>query len=287
LHGPGGGEELNIVEDQTDRQGRVSTVLTSGTRSGVAQIIASTEYNGRTITAEPVRIVIHAGLPVQDSYYMWPDRINYPVPPHAGMSVWVQMGDRYQNPVQQGTAVYFTTTAGIVQAESWTNLEGIAEVTFWGHRNQEDEIFGPGFGYITGSTLGESGTIVTDSMLILVSEEPIITVAPDGAVNLNAGDRRTFNLTVADINGNPMARGQQISVSLIVPPQHTGEEPYKILHMGDTNITMHDTQNPAHAEFIFSVDLAGNESRNFPFTVRIQTSGPNGTAVKNLLGQAN
>ena len=280
LSGPGGGEELNIQSAETDQDGRVSTVLTSGTVSGVAQVGATTEVNGNTITAQPIKVVMHAGLPVQENFYIYRvERKNYP---HTedGMEVVVQVGDRYQNPVQEGTAVYFTASEGIgiIQAESWTDGNGFAEAIFWGRTGTD------GFGTITASTRDEGGNHIEDNFEVLVSESPVIEANPDD-FTINAGQTQSIDYSVSDINGNPMAEGQTINVSLSLPPVGADEDPYNILLMGDTNVTMPDTQDPSHTQYSFSVGV--DDVRTFNFVVRIETSGPNGSAVKTITGRAN
>ena len=44
------------------------------------------------------------------------------------VNMHVLVGDKYNNPVQEGTAVYFTTSGGVVSTQAFTDDEGWARV---------------------------------------------------------------------------------------------------------------------------------------------------------------
>jgi hypothetical protein len=60
---PGGGEVIDPLTAISDDNGEVRTTLTSGTVSGVVQVIASIPRDGFDVESRPVRVSIQSGLP--------------------------------------------------------------------------------------------------------------------------------------------------------------------------------------------------------------------------------
>jgi len=56
---PGGGELFSPSSAETDNNGVVTAVVSSGTRAGVVQIVAEANVDGRIIRSQPVALTIH------------------------------------------------------------------------------------------------------------------------------------------------------------------------------------------------------------------------------------
>jgi hypothetical protein len=148
VNGPGGvtiepsscssGDSTTVVPTV---DGIAEATIRSGFRSGTVQIKAILVAN-RQIRSQTTNIVIRSGPP-----YMWidPNDANNVIPhttlavepgkhnvcfgnPIQDIGVTVYFGDKYNNPIEDGTAVYFTTTGGIISSDAVTCEQGRASV---------------------------------------------------------------------------------------------------------------------------------------------------------------
>ncbi len=142
---PGGGITIDPVSDIDPmisdtirtKDGVASLNLRSGIRSGTVEISAEL-IEFPNIKSEATNIVIRSGPP-----YMWVDPANANnIIPHATMAVEpgkantafanpieeikisAIFGDKYNNPIEAGTAIYFTTTGGIITTDAVTGDQG-------------------------------------------------------------------------------------------------------------------------------------------------------------------
>jgi len=291
--GPGGGEFLSPTQGKTDENGQVAVTLNAGILAGVVQIAAEATVGERTITSSPVKLSIHGGLPAQEHFGLATERINFPAlqKVNARLGVVAVVGDKFSNPVRPGTNIYFRTNAGNIQTETTTDDDGVAMVELISlGKNINKTEFGPGFGYVVSETRGENGTLVADSVLVLLSGSPIISVNPATFEIPNNGTR-VFEFTVADYNGNPMAEGQSISVDIDVPDFPGDVQPPELILNGDTEFLLPDTHSRDYTTFSFTLSVFGGEEedviQNMPVTIKITTSGPNGGAILNITGIVN
>ena len=149
VNSPGGGEYIepsfgssreSVVIPTVD--GIAGATIRSGIRSGAVQIKAAL-VDFPDIVSQTTNIVIRSGPP-----YMWidPNNANNVIPhttlaiepgkhnvafgnPIQDINVTTYFGDKYNNPIEQGTAVYFTTTGGIITSDAATCEKGQASVT--------------------------------------------------------------------------------------------------------------------------------------------------------------
>lgn len=284
--GPGGGEFLFPVSATTDSVGRVSTTLNSGTVSGAVQVIAQATVGTTSLQSEPVMVVIHGGLPDQAHMFSsWADQSGNPMLSRLlnipgdmdNQGVQVQVGDRYSNPVVTGTAVYFTSSLGIVTPQAATDDFGIGSAVL--------SVAGEtrlGAGELISSTFGEGGVTVSDTLDFLVSGAPVIQLAgnPDGFL-INENGFATFDYTVSDAVGNPLSGGATISVSM----EGTGASLVSI--EGDIDVTIPNTADAAtwtNFSFrIFDPDLAPSSSSG-TLVVTVSVTGPNGDEQTSFSG---
>ncbi|GBD93813.1 bacterial Ig-like domain [bacterium BMS3Abin05] len=143
--GPGGGERLSSTEPVPTVNGMAGVSFLSGIRSGTARIRAEiTDASGRSVSP-PVRaisteLIIYAGPPfIENVNDRGTSHLSVGIEPiniygwhvvNNLVKVVAVVGDKYNNPVPEGTAVYFTTTGGIISTYAgYTNSEGVATVT--------------------------------------------------------------------------------------------------------------------------------------------------------------
>ncbi|MFA6540371.1 MAG: hypothetical protein WCT99_02120 [Bacteroidota bacterium] len=162
IGGSGNGEKILPDSTLTDlNTGRVSATLTSGNRSTVLQLIAQ-NFSG-SIKSSPISMLIHGGFPY-DSLFNFTNPLNsntlevektitqYPIS--------MQLGDKYGNPVKPNTAVYFSTTAGIITtSNSFTGSDGNVSVSFTPVLDRLP-------GTITAKTVGEFGDTLTNVLSV-------------------------------------------------------------------------------------------------------------------------
>lgn len=247
-----GGAYVSPQRVITNASGRVAVTINSGTVSGSLQIVASLrrESDGRTIQSEPARIIIHGGLPDQRYFSIAANPSNVPGLTINGKPsvISIIVGDKYGNPVAEGTAVHFFTGIGVVTTDQgFTNANGFASATLYSGNPRTQTGQSPGFGYVKARTVGENGVTVMDSVRVLFSGPPdIIQEIGTHFDTISAGGCNTFTIRIADINGNPLSPGTTItpvvnsrSTTSIVP----------------SSIRMPDTQarGAGSTEFVFQI----------------------------------
>ena len=141
-HGPGGGEFLSPVEPIPTVNGVAHVSFSSGIRSGAARIQAEvTDELGTplnpSVKAISTELIIHAGPPyIEDiddqlttHLTVASERLNICASQMETSVITVLVGDKYNNPVQGGTAVYLTTSGGVMTTHTaYTNENGVAQV---------------------------------------------------------------------------------------------------------------------------------------------------------------
>lgn len=283
VRGPGGGERINPSTGITSSEGIVSSAIASGDSAGVVKIKASIDRPeiGETIESTPVLVAIGNGFPEADNFRIAPVRTNFEawnliassessVEPNI---IVASLGDYRNNPVLPGTAVDFTTTAGIITASAVTDEEGIALVelrpdgsTPTGHSR------GVGFATVTARTIDVNNNYITsDADVLFTSRDPIITLNPT-SVNIPTNGTQSFTMTITDINGYPVAAGSEISVTVSDGLTNT----YGTQTLGD--FTSADVApETGHTRFNFSVTDVDDESPNeASATVTITVTLPSG-----------
>ena len=285
LGGPGGGEYVFPVSAVTDLSGRAVTRVTSGSKPGVLQVYAfakpDTSNPNYIVTSSPVRITISGGLPDSAHFSLSVQKQNI-----AGMlfdnlrdDIKVIIGDKNGNPVQIGTAVYFKTTAGIIQPSAITDKDGTATASLISSNPRP----AGGIVTITATTIGDSGKIVSKSGQVIFSGAAIVTL-PVGNFTVPDSGSYTFNYRVSDASGNPVVSGSTIAVSVSGPG--SGD----IQLTGDANVTVPDAGAPGVGATLFQVTLT-DKSRGGPsglvnVTVKVSSDPAtgNGSATSTFSG---
>lgn len=136
---PGGGDYLSSNGPIPTINGRATVSYNSGTISGSVRIRSMCQG----ITAVSTEILIYAGPPFMGSIQSPCDSTHMSLAAAPcnmfGMDVMgdsvaitALVGDRYRNPVTPGTAVYFTTSGGVITtATGYTDSSGFARVKLY------------------------------------------------------------------------------------------------------------------------------------------------------------
>jgi hypothetical protein len=220
LVNPPGNAYISPISGRCDSTtGRINAVMHADSVAGVVQVYASVMSPTNTIKSSPVLITVHSGLPDQIHFSLYPVALNF-----AGLdlfavtdTVGVQVGDKYSNPVAEGTAVYFNTHAGIIQPSGFTDANGHAKVIIYSGNpfpdaSNPDPDSGLGFGKVFATTDGLNNVVVKDSILLLFSGTPIITYTDSTVFSILYGEEKSFNVTVQDRYNHPIAPGSEISI---------------------------------------------------------------------------
>lgn len=276
--GPGGGEFLSPYSVETNSQGRAAVNLTSGTKAGTVQVIARITHLSQVISSLPVGVTIHGGLPDFDHFSLAPAMLNFPGYNIFGVTneIVAFVGDKYANPVRPETAVYFTSTGGIIEGSTLTNNQGIGSVQLIAALPRPfHPTLGAGFATVTASTIDENSTTISRETIVLFSGIPQVSVTPTSVWITNGGSQ-SFQYYVGDQNGNPLAGGTNVNVDI----QGTDVDV-----AGDVSFTIPDTQSPSWTQFNFiAYDTRDTVNVPKPVTIRISADGPNGGAFMTISG---
>lgn len=222
---PGGEAQLTPAMATTDGNGEVTVTLASGTRAGTVQVVAEATALGRSFRSQPVAIAIHGGLPAQTHFSIAPNRVNF-----AGLrflalknAMTVVVGDKYANPVRQQTAVYFTSTHGVVEGSTLTDAQGLGVVQLISANPVPDD----GIALVTATTSDERQQTISVETPVVFSGGSVLTVSP-GTLDLN----QRYTVTLTDQNGNPLVEGTTLSVTA---------DGTNVKAVGNTNVTLDDT----------------------------------------------
>ncbi len=253
--------------DSTDASGRIRVSILSGTQAGALQLDAIINLTSpvRTIKSQPVKISVNSGFADQGHFTIAPAVYNFPGLQKAFYSttITVQVGDKYSNPVKEGTTVYFNSANGLIQTQQGlTDKNGFVSMALYSGNpyplspNLASGLTN-GFSRVYARTIGRDSSFITDSLEILWTGSPVITKTD--AINtftiLNGGSEGPFTFTVQDYLGHPMSAGTTITV----------DAPGLTVN-GDANVTMPDTKSSGAGltSFSFTVKDANTTDTDPP-----------------------
>lgn len=279
--GPDGGESLTPPVVRTNASGQATSNLFSGNAAGTVKIQAQVVRDdvGLTIQSKPIVIAIHGGFPDFDHFSLAPEKYNF-----EGYSInnvrnpiSVIVGDKFSNPVKPGTPVYFNTTGGTIQGSGATDEDGQVTVDLIAAEPRpNDAITGsggrPGYATVTAMTQDENDNDIEKSINIVFSTSGASISATPTTFDLQPNGGETFNYTVTDLNGNPMAAGTTISI--------TGGDGIEVT--GDTDFTLgnHLFPGPGATDFSFSIRDTDEESDDpADLTLKITVTSPSGNVT--------
>lgn len=221
INGPGGGEGITPARIRTNAEGKATSNLFAGDSSGTVRIEAVIERPevNLTIRSTPVLITIASGFPVPENFNVGPfafnfDAFGYLDESHTNL-ITASVGDLKNNPVKQGTAVYYTTKyGGLITGDGVTNKNGFATTNLYANGSTPTgHPAGLGFIDVIAQTVDKDNNLIENkSTILLTTPEAIITISPD-TISVPNGGGQTFNVTITDLNGYPVAKGTRITVT--------------------------------------------------------------------------
>jgi hypothetical protein len=270
--GPGGGEFIAPALKTTNAQGRVQTTISSGTASGTVQVLATAQGESGEIRSYPVVITIHGGLPDQAHFSVGPAKKNFPGYDVHGLenTITAIVGDIYANPVQPGTAVYFTTNAGVVEGSGTTDALGRTSVQLL---SADPLTTGTppaacpdsdvnGYAVVTARTSDMNQQMIEAHTPVLFSGESEISLIDQST---GADGLGSFRFYAGDRFGHPLSPGTTIDVVA---------DGVNVEAVGDVNVDLGDYLCPGvgRTEFSFSV-VQGDEINedNLPLPPQMET----------------
>jgi hypothetical protein len=132
-----GGLALSTYTGSTAADGTVSTIVQAGIVATPVRVTASTEVGTPpiTISTQSDQLVVSTGVPAQDGFSVSIANLSPECWNVDGVTskVTARLSDHFHNPVPDGTAVYFTTSGGVIQS-SCTTTGGACSVN-WTSQN--------------------------------------------------------------------------------------------------------------------------------------------------------
>tara|TARA_R110000868_G_scaffold304437_29_gene565534 strand:+ start:9257 stop:10729 length:1473 start_codon:yes stop_codon:yes gene_type:complete len=295
INGPGGGEGITPIEVNTNGNGTVTSNLFSGNKAGVVQIQAEIIRDDLTppliIRSRPVSITIHGGFPDENHFSIAPAKYNF-----EGYSIngntnelTVILGDEFSNPVKPGTAVYFNSTGGIIEGSGSgnTNSQGFVSVNLISGEPRPsdsqtiDGVAFPrlGLATLTAQTVNTTNDIIEKSVNVIFSTSGAIITANPTTFDIPAGGGATFDFTVTDLNGNPMAAGTTISINAGEGMEVTGDN--------EVTLGNHIFPGSGSTDFTFSIrdtDEESNAAADLSIKITVVSPGGEETTASPING---
>lgn len=134
--------QLEPAEAYSNNEGLVQTVIRSGRVPGVVRVVAihgqedgNPDNANNRISSVSDLLTISTGLPDNDSFTVSPEHLNVEGLDYNGVNsnVTVFLADHQNNPVPDGTSIYFQTEGGAIQP-SCNTTQGKCTVT-WNSQN--------------------------------------------------------------------------------------------------------------------------------------------------------
>lgn len=232
---PGGGAFVSPDTVSTDANGIAAVIVNAGTLAQAVQVRA--QVIGTSIFSDRVSVAIHGGPPDARHFSFAPEKLN--VPARFGLTnrITAYVGDQFGNPVPAGTAVYFSTTGGIIGGSATTDALGRAAVDLVVAEPLPNSVpafsDSAGIARVSAQTVGANQTpIITSRLAVLFSGQTEVIVTPT-TFDIPVGQAQDFTVTAWDReHHNPLSEGTVIAFAATA-----GEL------SGVSRITLPDTQD--------------------------------------------
>ena len=131
LNSTQGGITLSPSSATTNLQGLAQTIVNSGTVATSIRVTAEIDGTTPPIVSQSTNLVVSSGIPDQDSFSISASTLNPEGWDRQGTIVIItaRLGDAFNNPVPDGTAVSFTTEGGKIE-DSCTTVNGKCSVNW-------------------------------------------------------------------------------------------------------------------------------------------------------------
>jgi hypothetical protein len=262
---PGGGASLSRTADTTDATGRVSTSVRSGTASGVVKVRAV----AGSVASGVVSLAIRSGPPDANHFSIAAEKVNIEGLLRFGIEdkVTAFVYDVHGNPVQPGTAVYFTSQFGGILGSSVTDTTGRARSILYSAAPLPTCADG-GLVPVTARTVNGLNQTIEAEMSVLFTGPTVISASPSSFAVPNGG-YVDLVVYVRDACGNPLVSGTSIEIT------SSGGT-----LVGNTKVTLPDTQSPGYTQFwVRLTDDSSNETDPpVGATITVEVTSKNGDA---------
>ena len=117
-----GGIVLTTASTTSDNQGFAQTVVNAGTVATSVRVLATVTSAPQAISTQSSQLTVTTGIPTDNSFSLAVGCFNIEGWDYDGTTTTVtaRLGDRFQNPVPDGTAVTFTAEGGNIQGQCQT-----------------------------------------------------------------------------------------------------------------------------------------------------------------------
>jgi hypothetical protein len=117
-----GGISLTPTTATSDSQGRAQTVVSAGTVATSVNVTATVTSVTPNISTQSSQLTVTTGIPTANSFSLSAGCFNIEGLDYDGTTTNInaRLGDRFQNPVPDGTAVTFTAEGGNIQSQCTT-----------------------------------------------------------------------------------------------------------------------------------------------------------------------
>jgi hypothetical protein len=131
-----GGIELTSLTATSDSQGLVQTIVNAGTVATSVKVTATVTSASQAISTQSSQLTVTTGIPTDNSFSLAVGCFNIEGWDVDGVTtaVTARLGDRFQNPVPDGTAITFTAEGGNILSQCTTTTNddegGVCDVSF-------------------------------------------------------------------------------------------------------------------------------------------------------------
>jgi hypothetical protein len=131
-----GGIQLTSLNATSDSQGLVQTVVNAGTVATSVKVTATVTSVAQPISTQSSQLTVTTGIPTDNSFSLAVECFNIEGLDYDGeiTGVTARLGDRFQNPVPDGTAITFTAEGGNIESQCTTQTTasegGVCSVSF-------------------------------------------------------------------------------------------------------------------------------------------------------------
>ena len=169
-----GGLSLGTDIAQSDSDGYVQVVVISGNIPTSVRVIASVDATSITTVSD--ELIISTGLPDENSFSISVEIFNPEAWNYDGETIDVNIyaADHFNNPVPDGTALYFTTEGGSIEP-SCTTIDGACTVTW----TSQDPRPSDGLVTILSTAIGEESFTDVNANGLFDSSDTLQTDLPE------------------------------------------------------------------------------------------------------------
>lgn len=200
-----GGVSLAAASDVSDASGIVQATVQSGSVATSVRVTATVA--GSALSTQSNAIVIRTGLPDQDSMSLSAVTLNPRTWNQDGVTVAItaRVSDRYNNPIQDGTTILFTTELGSIAGScASANNTGACSVN-WTSSNPRGTQANAGRTTIIATVLGEESFTDTNGNGVFDTGDTQTTDMAEAFLDIDEDGLYDAGETLYDLNVNGIA----------------------------------------------------------------------------------